>query len=139
MRVTTLLLLIATAAAFVFGIEWLYVALGLILLVLLLAEASAPRIPDEAPAPPVGGPSPDQRAQASAYSAGQSFVLGLMRGEISHAVGRASSEELNAEMSRTIGGVSKKLSKKIDKLEAKIDKLEADGKKPRFRRHLDDD
>ncbi|MFH0835031.1 MAG: hypothetical protein V1881_01675 [Candidatus Micrarchaeota archaeon] len=142
MRATTLLLLVATAAAFVFGIEWLYVALGLILLVLLLAEASSPRMPEEAPEPKQKGPTEAQKAQASAYSAGQSFALGLMRGEISHAVARAAYEEQTTAVSGAINNASRKLTKKMDVLEKKIDdleKLQEGGRKRRLIRHIDDD
>ena len=52
MRWMQVLLLVAAAAAFVFGIEWLYVALGLLLLVMLVAEAGAPRMPPAAERPP---------------------------------------------------------------------------------------
>ena len=141
MRATTLMLLVATAAAFVLGKEWLYVALGLLLLVLLLAEASAPRYPGEPAAPEPQEPeiSAAEIQARRAYSAGQSFTLGLMRGEISHAVGKASSEEMTAKTTDAISGASRRLTKKIDKLEKKIDKLEEGRKKHGRYRYLDDD
>ena len=135
MRWMQVLLLVAAAAAFVFGIEWLYVALGLLLLVMLVAEAGAPRMPPAAERAPEM--MEEGRRQIIAAQVRQSqaheFMHKLITDRISESVEQQQREEEAAAITGAIGGVSKKLSKKIDSLEKKIDKLEKN--KPRRRRY----